>query len=179
MRQTPTMETGGTSYTLPLKSAQIWLRRRSAFGSRCFTSIGKLGARRRSSPHILEGSGHGSHILDDKAPLAFAKHILPVVAHIIDETAVESEEYLDSDRTWGHRDYRSDHLSLHDALFQHLARWLEALAVTSPPELDSLLTSVKQRPQNSVAYFAYGPGQPTLSFTPTPSLITCFQIRGG
>lgn len=102
----------------------------------------------------LDQSGSGAHIVYKAArsPLQYAEQMLPRVAHFVSETAKECPSRLKNDPLWSFRSFGDNDLEVHGALLSALAKSLEALAGTSPGELDRLLAEYEDQPYDALAY---------------------------
>lgn len=103
---------------------------------------------------LLNQGGEGAQVVHmvAKSPLSFAKEMLPRMARVIRQTAIEREDRLLSDPLWTFRSYGDDGFQVHEALLKALATCLEELARTAPEELDTLITPYRNDSHDAVAY---------------------------
>jgi len=108
----------------------------------------------RSLKDKFQSRGHHGHVISraTKAPLSYARELLPRVARFVSETAKEAPNCLRVDPLWCLRTFGDEPFYVHDAIFAGLAKSLEAVAAASPEELDILLGPFQDSPCDAIAF---------------------------
>lgn len=109
---------------------------------------------RQLSTHLDQRGGLGKDAIEaaKKAPKVYAQEMLPRIAQLVEEFAVEHGDYLHHDPIWSYRSFGDNGFLLAQGLLSALAIALEDLAKTQRAELDTLIAPYKDRPHDTIAY---------------------------
>jgi len=140
-------------YTMAQKHPELACEAIAHWLKRSVTTWRETGGDERLWQHIDRGGG-GDHVIRDaaKAPLAYTKQILPLVAEIVVELVVEFGDRLMRDPLWSSRTFGDNTIQIHSTILSTLAISLEQLAKTDPNELDQLLEPYLNRPHDTIVY---------------------------
>lgn len=122
-----------------------WLDRRIALGAQEGREeiLGRSSSD-RSAEQVILAAADGEHV-------AFARNVLPRVLRIVEMTAVEKDDRLSVDRTWGSR-FCGQTTGTRMAILEGLLTALRNLASTDPQVVEDLLDEHAETQFDTVAY---------------------------
>ncbi|MGA7558976.1 MAG: hypothetical protein WBW12_08670 [Terriglobales bacterium] len=108
----------------------------------------------RDLKNDFQESGHHAHVISKatEASLSYAQQMLPRIAQFVTETAKDCPGRLQIDALFSFRSFGDHQFFVQDAVFQGLAESLEAVARTSPAELDRLVDPLQDSPCEPIAF---------------------------